>query len=51
MEGLPVQGQPALYSVGVDGGDLVGDRDVGVQVGVAGAGVSKAVPIRPVVST
>ena len=40
MKGLAVQGQPALHSVGVDGGDLVGDRDVGVQVGVAGPGVS-----------
>src|SRR6185437_17010335 len=40
VKGLAVQGQPALYSVGVDGGDLVGDRDVGVQVGVACAGVS-----------
>ncbi len=40
VEGLAVQGQPALHSVGVDGGDLVGDRDVGVQVGVACPGVA-----------
>jgi len=40
VKGLPVQGQPALHAVGIDGGDLVGDRDVGVQVGVACPGVS-----------
>ena len=40
VKGLAVQGQPALHSVGIDGGDLVGDRDVGVQVGVACPGVS-----------
>ena len=35
--GLAVQRQPALHTVGIDGGDLVRDRDVGVQVGVTGA--------------
>jgi hypothetical protein len=40
VKGLPVEGQPALHSVGIDGGDLVGDRYVGVQVGVACPGVS-----------
>ena len=35
-----VQGQPARYAVGSDGLHFVADRDVGVQVGVPGAGVA-----------
>ena len=35
-----VQGQPAGYAVGADGLHFVAHRDVGVQVGVAGAGVA-----------
>ena len=34
MKGLSVQCQPALHTVGIDSGDLVGNGDMGVQVGV-----------------
>ena len=37
VHGLAVERQPAHDAAGIDGGDLVGDRDVGVQIGVTGA--------------
>ena len=40
VQRLSVQRQPALNTVGVDGGDLVRDGDVGVQIGVTCAGVA-----------
>ena len=37
VQGLAIQRQSALHTVGADSGDLVRNRHMGVQVGIAGA--------------